>query len=285
MEYWAYGGDFGDKPNDGQFCCNGLVAPDRSPHPALLEVGKASSNSVAFLKRSSLIYYLALQSSWPTQSASVSLKAQYTAGCGAMCASQQAKSCMAPVTFAWATSDNGTSASTTTSNSSSVTGDMPPLLVRNKYDMVGTNHLALQYRIVLNGRPVVYDALGSTAVPLSHAAAPEPGAGPGPVVDGGWYGMPAVDVPPRSVATVGLPVSAQAVSEALVAAAAARLGQGQEGTGQGVRALRQADMHVELRAVLRADASWADAGHVVSHVQLELPREVRGRGWWAQQAE
>ncbi|OYP57500.1 beta-galactosidase [Prevotella sp. P5-92] len=32
-EFWAYGGDFGDKPNDGNFCINGLVAPDRKPHP------------------------------------------------------------------------------------------------------------------------------------------------------------------------------------------------------------------------------------------------------------
>lgn len=36
-EMWAYGGDFGDVPNDGEFCCNGLVAADRTPHPALLE--------------------------------------------------------------------------------------------------------------------------------------------------------------------------------------------------------------------------------------------------------
>lgn len=39
-EYWAYGGDFGDVPNDGPFCMNGLVAPDRTPHPALAEVKK-----------------------------------------------------------------------------------------------------------------------------------------------------------------------------------------------------------------------------------------------------
>ena len=26
--YWAYGGDFGDAPNDGNFCCNGVVLPD-----------------------------------------------------------------------------------------------------------------------------------------------------------------------------------------------------------------------------------------------------------------
>ncbi|CNK24568.1 beta-galactosidase [Yersinia intermedia] len=35
--YWAYGGDFGDSPNDRQFCMNGLVFPDRSPHPSLYE--------------------------------------------------------------------------------------------------------------------------------------------------------------------------------------------------------------------------------------------------------
>ncbi|WP_413727863.1 beta-galactosidase [Sodalis sp. RH19] len=35
--FWAYGGDFGDTPNDRQFCLNGLVFPDRTPHPALVE--------------------------------------------------------------------------------------------------------------------------------------------------------------------------------------------------------------------------------------------------------
>ncbi|WP_108126982.1 beta-galactosidase [Saccharospirillum mangrovi] len=35
--YWAYGGDFGDQPNDRQFCINGLMFPDRTPHPTLLE--------------------------------------------------------------------------------------------------------------------------------------------------------------------------------------------------------------------------------------------------------
>ncbi|MGH2345124.1 MAG: glycoside hydrolase family 2 TIM barrel-domain containing protein, partial [Chloroflexota bacterium] len=35
--YWAYGGNFGDKPNDVNFVCDGLVWPDRTPHPALYE--------------------------------------------------------------------------------------------------------------------------------------------------------------------------------------------------------------------------------------------------------
>ena len=35
--FWAYGGDFGDEINDRQFCINGLVFPDRSIHPTLLE--------------------------------------------------------------------------------------------------------------------------------------------------------------------------------------------------------------------------------------------------------
>ena len=38
---WAYGGDFGDKPNDRQFCMNGLVFPDRTPHPSLIEAKHA----------------------------------------------------------------------------------------------------------------------------------------------------------------------------------------------------------------------------------------------------
>ncbi len=38
--YYAYGGDFGDFPNDGNFCGNGLLGSDRVPHPALLEYKK-----------------------------------------------------------------------------------------------------------------------------------------------------------------------------------------------------------------------------------------------------
>ncbi len=34
---WAYGGDFGDTPNDGNFCLDGLVWPDRRPKPAMWE--------------------------------------------------------------------------------------------------------------------------------------------------------------------------------------------------------------------------------------------------------
>lgn len=36
--YWAFGGDFGDRPNDGNFCINGIVGPDRVPHPHYYEV-------------------------------------------------------------------------------------------------------------------------------------------------------------------------------------------------------------------------------------------------------
>lgn len=41
-EFWAYGGDFGpeDVPSDGNFCLNGLVEPDRTVKPHLLEVKK-----------------------------------------------------------------------------------------------------------------------------------------------------------------------------------------------------------------------------------------------------
>ena len=38
--FWAFGGDFGPPgtPSDENFVCNGLVTPDRQPHPGLLEV-------------------------------------------------------------------------------------------------------------------------------------------------------------------------------------------------------------------------------------------------------
>lgn len=46
--FWTYGGDYGvNTPNDGNFCCNGIVSPDRTPHPAMAEVKYVHQN-VAF---------------------------------------------------------------------------------------------------------------------------------------------------------------------------------------------------------------------------------------------
>lgn len=39
-EWYAYGGDFGDEPNDSNFVCDGLVFPDRTPSPGLIEYKK-----------------------------------------------------------------------------------------------------------------------------------------------------------------------------------------------------------------------------------------------------
>ncbi|MCJ7580135.1 MAG: beta-galactosidase, partial [Candidatus Aminicenantes bacterium] len=38
--FFAYGGDFGDNFNDGNFLCNGLIQPDRTPNPHFYEVKK-----------------------------------------------------------------------------------------------------------------------------------------------------------------------------------------------------------------------------------------------------
>ncbi len=44
-QFWAYGGDFGkNAPSDGNFLCNGIVNPDRTPHPAMAEVRKVYQN-------------------------------------------------------------------------------------------------------------------------------------------------------------------------------------------------------------------------------------------------
>ncbi len=42
--YLAYGGDFGDYPNDGQFLMNGILFGDREPKPAYYEVKKVYQN-------------------------------------------------------------------------------------------------------------------------------------------------------------------------------------------------------------------------------------------------
>lgn len=39
--YYAYGGDFGEHPNDGNFCVDAFNYPDRTPHTGLIELKKA----------------------------------------------------------------------------------------------------------------------------------------------------------------------------------------------------------------------------------------------------
>jgi beta-galactosidase len=42
--FLAYGGDFGDQPNDGNFCVNGVIAADRQVNPHYFEVQKVYQN-------------------------------------------------------------------------------------------------------------------------------------------------------------------------------------------------------------------------------------------------
>ncbi|MBQ6693618.1 MAG: discoidin domain-containing protein [Bacteroidaceae bacterium] len=43
-KYYAYGGDFGDRPTDFTFCMNGVMFPDHSPKPEYYEVKKVYQN-------------------------------------------------------------------------------------------------------------------------------------------------------------------------------------------------------------------------------------------------
>ena len=45
-DYWKFGGDYGpeDVPSDGNFCINGILFPDRKPHPMYHEVQKVYQN-------------------------------------------------------------------------------------------------------------------------------------------------------------------------------------------------------------------------------------------------
>ncbi|MBS1370296.1 MAG: hypothetical protein HPZ91_10115 [Lentisphaeria bacterium] len=60
-EGYAYGGDFGDKPNDGNFCCDGLVHSNRTPNPGLAEVKWVHRPLTASLDRSARTITLTLR--------------------------------------------------------------------------------------------------------------------------------------------------------------------------------------------------------------------------------
>ena len=47
VEAWAYGGDFGEPVHDAQFCINGLVFPNREPHPACHECKAVMVRAIA----------------------------------------------------------------------------------------------------------------------------------------------------------------------------------------------------------------------------------------------
>jgi len=222
VTYWAVGGDFGEAPNDAQFCCNGLMWPDRSPHPAYWE----------------------------------------------------AAACMAPLAFellAPRTSEESMCLECT-----------------SRYDVLGTDHLALQWRLVVHGLPTGSGAddrrdcgrlPSSSAPPHTHAhmavmlttynaTARVAGADeavlsasmcPTPPGGSGWLGLEAVpNIPPRGKASVRLPFSAAVAARTVGAASKAAPPQ-------------QNDVILEVRAVLRSDTEWgAPAGHVVAAVQLPL---------------
>ncbi|BEL04223.1 glycoside hydrolase family 2 TIM barrel-domain containing protein [Actinoplanes sichuanensis] len=70
---WAYGGDFGDSPNDGTFCADGLVFPDRTPKPAMAEhrelaspirLSDAGDGMVRIVNRSAFRDLGRLQAAW-----------------------------------------------------------------------------------------------------------------------------------------------------------------------------------------------------------------------------
>lgn len=57
QDYWAYGGDFGDEPNDLNFVCDGLVWPDRTPHPGIFEFKHLAqpAKAIGFNARSGIV--------------------------------------------------------------------------------------------------------------------------------------------------------------------------------------------------------------------------------------
>ncbi len=78
QELFAYGGDFGDKPNDGNFCIDGLNFPDRIPHTGLIEYKKIiepvrvepvdlAAGSIRIVNRYDFVSLAHLRGSWSVE--------------------------------------------------------------------------------------------------------------------------------------------------------------------------------------------------------------------------
>lgn len=74
-EWFAYGGDFGDRPNSGSFCVDGLLFPDRKPYPGVIEYKKIlepvhiraidlKNGTLSFLNRHDFITLAYLKGTW-----------------------------------------------------------------------------------------------------------------------------------------------------------------------------------------------------------------------------
>ncbi len=61
--YYAYGGDYGDEPNDGRFVLNGLIFADRTPSPALIDY-KGILQPVRFAERDLLAGALTIENEY-----------------------------------------------------------------------------------------------------------------------------------------------------------------------------------------------------------------------------
>lgn len=99
----AYGGDFGDPIHDAQFCINGLVFPDRQPHPGLAEV----------------------------------------------------RHCQAPIRMRLATEARlASAAASPRAAGAAAAGLTVEVEVESRFDVVGLEHVSLQWRLLVDGMPV-----------------------------------------------------------------------------------------------------------------------------------
>ena len=127
--------------------------------------------------------------------------------------------------------------------------------VSNRYDFLSTAHLAFEWRAVLLGEPAAVGAAAECGV-----------SGDG----GGWQrldGAPVVES--HSEGALALPLTRAGLLAALRAAhARAAAAAGAQAGPVPPLPPRASDALVEVRAVLRAAAPWAPAGHAVAAAQL-----------------
>jgi beta-galactosidase len=146
-EYWAYGGDFGDEPNDRDFCCNGLVFPDRGPKPALAECAWLFRPLVAELLSGAAAGPAAASAGGSASAGGLPSAGGSASAGGVPCASAAAGP---------AAASGGGSASAV---GAGFGGTPPRVRVTSRYDFKAPAAIELRWSLLLNGEVRSSDAM------------------------------------------------------------------------------------------------------------------------------
>lgn len=238
IPFMAYGGDFGETIHDAQFCINGLVFPNRAPHPALEEMRHVQSPVTVTLRECA-----------PTDDRGTAMRAVIAV------TNRHSFRTLAGVRLQWRLLVDGMPVGRATAKTGA--DSRRPSEDYSRSSLCGPDRSGLA-----QVHPRVADAAPSlSAAPdqlmLSHVLAP--GARTYEMCWQAFDDGVAAGTPPNGTCELEACIPATLIDAAASLAVS----------------LPKADAHLEVRAVLAGDSHWAQAGHVLVSTQHDVRAALR----------